>query len=493
MFHRSFALVFVLSIGALVSGVVGCGEPAGVLPATSAAAPAAAIAPAPSEGIAPKNAVQENAAHGQDWPSFLGGNRDSRSSETGIITDWSSPNFRLVWQRKLGTSYGIGSVSEGKYYQFDRFGDEAKLTCLDARTGEQAWEFSYPTTYADLYGYAGGPRCSPVIDDGRVYLLGAEGMLHCLATADGSLIWKVDTIDKFGVIQNFFGVGATPVVEGDLLIAMIGGSPPEDQQLPPGQLDRASGNGSGVVAFNKKTGEVIYKISQELASYSSPKLASIDGRRWCFVFARGGLLAFHPETGVIDFEFPWRAPILESVNASTPVVVGNEVFISETYGPGSALLAVKPGGYEIVWQDDQRRRERSMQTHWNTPIYQDGYLYGSSGRHERNAELRCIEWKTGKVMWSVPGLTRSSLLYVDGHFVCLSEDGVLRLLKVNPQKYEVVTEITLKKETAGDSAFGLGPARLLKAPAWAAPILSHGLLYVRGADRLVCLELIPAK
>ena len=121
-------------------------------------------------------------------------------------------------------------------------------------------------------------------------------------------------------------------------------------------------------------------------------------------------------------------------------------------------------------------------------------MYGSSGRHTENAELRAIELTSGKVMWSEPNLTRSSLLYVDDHFVCLSEDGTLRLLRVNPEKYDPVAEVVLRNDNAAPGAaneFGLGPPRLLKYPAWAAPILSHGLLYVRGADRLVCLELVP--
>jgi outer membrane protein assembly factor BamB len=213
-------------------------------------------------------------------------------------------------------------------------------------------------------------------------------------------------------------------------------------------------------------------------------LATIDDRRWCFVFARGGLLGFNPADGKIDFHYPWRARILESVNASNPVVVGNKVFISECYGPGSALLEVKPGGCKEIWTDADKGRNKSMQCHWNTPVHVDGYLYASSGRHPNEAELRCIELATGKVMWREPGLTRSSLLLVDGHFICQCEDGTLRLLKVNPQKYEEVSSVDLT------SANG---QPLLQYPCWSAPILSHGLLYVRGRDRLVCLELIPAE
>ena len=183
--------------------------------------------------------------------------------------------------------------------------------------------------------------------------------------------------------------------------------------------------------------------------------------------------------------------MLESVNAATPLVVGDEVFISETYGIGSSLLKVKPGGYDVVWKDEERSRQKAMETHWNTPIYRDGYLYGSSGRHTQNAELRCVEWKTGKVSWSVPRLTRTSLLYADGHFFCLGEYGSLILFKANPKQFEPVGEYLFQDPKARPDPLGLGSPMLLRYPCWAAPIISHGLLYVRGSDRLLCVELIP--
>jgi hypothetical protein len=136
-----------------------------------------------------------------------------------------------------------------------------------------------------------------------------------------------------------------------------------------------------------------------------------------------------------------------------------------------------------VWKDSAHIRDpKAMQTHWNTPIHHQGYLYGSSGRHTPQAELRCIELGTGKVQWSEPGLTRSSLLYVDGHFVCLTEYGDLILLRANSEKYDEVARVRLQDPQSG--------RELLQYPCWAAPILSHGLLYVRGKDRLVCLELV---
>ncbi|HTN75457.1 MAG TPA: PQQ-binding-like beta-propeller repeat protein, partial [Pirellulaceae bacterium] len=285
---------------------------------------------------------------GVDWPTFLGPTGDSKSPERGILTNWAEKPLRIVWQRKLGEGYGIGSVSQGRYLQADRVGKNARLVCLNAETGEELWKHEYATDYVDMYGYDGGPRCSPIIDNDRVYMYGADGLLHCHALATGEVLWKVDTVADFGVVQNFFGIGSTPVIEGQLLIVMVGGSPADSQGE---SLDRVVGNGSGIVAFDKLTGKVVYKITDELASYASLKLATIGDRRWCFAFCRGGLVAFEPTSGKVDFQYPWRAKIIESVNASQPVVVNEEVFISETYGVGSSLLKVIPGDYKVVWAD----------------------------------------------------------------------------------------------------------------------------------------------
>ena len=422
-------------------------------------------------------------AQGSDWPKFLGPAGTSVSTEKGILAPWPKQGLPIVWHKQVGPGYGMPVIAKGKLYHFDRNGKNLRLTCMNASTGVPHWDFEYQSIYKDSFGYNNGPRCSPLVDGEFVYTYGVEGMIHCLKSDSGKLVWKFDANKEFNVVQNFFGVGSTPVIEGNLLIVQVGGSPAGSTQK--NLFDQTlKANGSGVVAFDKLTGKVVYKMGDELASYASPVLATVNNRRYCFLFARGGLLAFDPATGKQDFHFPFRTDDVESVNASNPVVVGDKIFISECYGVGSALLKIKPTGFDVL-RDESKKLKKTMATHWMTPIYHDGYLYGSSGRHTAQADLRCIDFETGKVMWSEPRLTRTSLLMVDGHFICLAEDGVLRLLKVSSKMYDEVSVVELKDPKTRQA--------LLEYPCWAAPILSHGLLYVRGEERLVCLELIPRK
>ena len=161
-------------------------------------------------------------------------------------------------------------MSRGRAFVFDRVGKECRLRCVNSETAKPIWESTYPTDYEDNFSSTPGPRSSPVVDEDRVYTFGPEGVLRCVNVVDGKEIWKIDTAEKFHVIQNFFGVGSTPVVEGDLLIVVIGGSPADSHPIAPDRLDQVKGNGSGIVAFDKRTGAVKYQITDELASYRQP-------------------------------------------------------------------------------------------------------------------------------------------------------------------------------------------------------------------------------
>jgi len=412
---------------------------------------------------------------GEDWPSFLGPRRNSTSIETDILRRWSD-GPEVAWHRPVAEGYSMPTVAGGRLFHFDREADHVRLSSFDSESGRLIWRTESETHYEDLYGYSGGPRASPVVDGHRVFTFGADGWLRCHRSEDGVLLWEVDTVSRFGVVQNFFGTGSTPIVEGDILIAQIGGSAPGTPDVHSGVM---APNGSAVVGFDKTTGEVLYRLGDDLASYASPVLTTIRDRRWGLAFLRGGLLAFEPQREGLRFFYPWRARRLQSVNASTPIVIGDEVLITESYGAGASLLRLGAAGFEVIWSDEPRRRPR-LACHWNTPVVHGGFIYASSGEKSGSAELRCLKWSTGEVMWSEPGLRRSSLLYVDDHLIVLTEYGELLLIRATPEGFQPITRSQVHDEN-GDL--------LLRYPAWSAPILSHGFLYLRGEGRLVALRL----
>jgi outer membrane protein assembly factor BamB len=430
---------------------------------------------------APKRLAQDAVAH--DWTSFLGPTHDAVSSETRLSRRLPPP---LVWELTKGTGYASPAIAGDRLVFVHRLGDEEVVECLHAETGAANWQYRYPTAFEDRYGYNNGPRSSPVIDGSRVFTVGAEGALHCFELASGRVVWKVDLRAQYKVPQDFFGTASTPLVEGRLLIVNVGA---------PG--------GPCVAALDTATGREMWRAGKEWGpSYASPVPAVMHGRRRVFVFAggdsnppTGGLMCIDPETGKIDFSFPWRSRTYESVNAACPVVFGTHVLVSASYRAGSALLEIRPDfTHRVVWTTQE------FALHFNTPIHRDGYLYGFDGRNEPDASLACIEASSGKVVWrkaaewterveargtvreQILGTYRGSLLGADGQFLCLGELGHLLWLDLTPKGYKEISRAWL----------------FAARESWARPVLSRGLLYVaqntrdivRGTQpRLVCYDL----
>jgi outer membrane protein assembly factor BamB len=438
---------------------------------------------------------------GVDWPRMLGSNYDSASPETGIKTKWGKDGLPIVWTQKTGEGYGNGVAAQGRWLQFDRFQSKERLTCYEAETGRELWRWERPVVYADAYGYNNGPRSSPLVDGDRVYVYGVAGRLACIGLADGQTRWEKEVNESYNVIQNFFGVAASPLVYGDLIWAMVGGSPEDQRGLTINNLARAKPNGTAMVAFDKLTGEERFRVGNYLASYSAPVVRNIDGIDRGLALVREGFLSFDPSTGAETGFTPWRASLFESVNGSSPVLVGQDVLIGEAYEVGGALIRISDSGHRILWQDKLRRREQMFRPHWTNPIVVGARVFVSSGRNEPDTDLRCLEFRgegkgsqaaanepSTQLIWSVANRDRMTGIAIDGHILWLGEYGLLQLAKIDGDRYDVVSEMDL-----GNLRGSQDSAPLIMAPSWAPPVVSHGLLYVRGANRVVCLELSEAK
>ena len=413
-----------------------------------------------------------------DWPSFLGPSHDARSTETKLSRTLPPP---LVWELPKGEGYSSPAIAQEYLVILHRVGDQDVVDCVHPETGAKQWQFRYGTAYEDRYGYNNGPRASPVIDRGLVFTVGAEGTLHCLDLLTGRMVWKRDLRVDYRLKQDFFGTGATPLIEGDRLIVNVGAP------------------GATVVAFEPDTGKELWRAGKDWGpSYASPAPAVVHGRRRVFVLAggesqppAGGLMCLDPATGKVDFTFPFRSRTYESVNASCPVVFDNKVFISASYRTGSAVLEVqKDFTHKVLWTD------RDLGLHFNTAVYRDGYLYAFDGRNEPDASLVCVEASTGAIRWrellewheTIGGREqtmspyRGSLLSVDGQFLALGEMGHLLWLDLSPKGCREIARTWL----------------FAARESWALPVLSRGLLYVcqntrdvlnKVGPRLTCFDL----
>ena len=432
----------------------------------------------------------------EDWPSFLGPRHDGVSRETPLNLRWDAAGPRLLWSIERGTGYAspavvtaqLGSAqgqpgsAQGQLVLTHRVGDVDVVECLDPENGARRWRKTFATDYQDRYGYNNGPRSSPVIAGDRVLCFSQTGVLRCLALTDGATRWTRELNRDHQVSQGFFGAGTTPLVDGDLVIVNVGGS-------------------ACVVGLDLASGATRWTTADEWgASYASPVPAVLGGQRRVLLFVggesrppTGGLLAIDPATGAKDLRFYWRSKSYESVNASCPVVIGDRVLVTASYQTGSALVQAVADGTVLsakpVWTNPEAG------CHFATPIHLDGNLYGSIGRNHPDAELACIDLATGALRWHeqprwneqvggrdvVMSTFRAQFLRVDGHFLCLGEEGHLLCYDFTPTG---MTE--------------LARSWLFKAPeSWTPPVLWHGLLYVcqnhAGRDgtkpRLLCYDL----
>lgn len=449
--------------------------------------------------------LSQNEARSEDWPWFLGPRHDGTSAESNLNLKWPKTGPKVTWKQSVGTGYSAPSILGDRLVVHHRKANEEVISCRKASDGKLIWEHKYPSNFKDPYGYNNGPRCSPILIDNLCYTLGAEGMLCCTKLDSGSVAWQKD-LQEFDLPDWFFGVGCSPIVDGDNLYVLVGGQP-----------------NSGVVCFNRIDGTIRWQRvgketwqgetdihtgkpyewtgSEMLVSYSSPILAEIHGKKHLLCLMRQGLVSLNPETGDQNFSYWFRPKVGDSVNAARPVVIGDKIFLSAAYRLGSALLQVEPDGQSFteVWKD-----ANNMLAHWSTPIHVDGYIYGFSGRHENEGELRCIRLTDGKVMWQTAGFDgnlsafgrdrstgqvvdvatgkpvpfpyfgRGSLIKVADRFVVLGERGTLAVVHVNPKEFQEDCRHSFPE---------------IQYPAWAAPVIANGAMYLRSEKWLLNIDL----
>lgn len=391
-----------------------------------------------------------------DWPQYLGPDRNGIYTGPPIADTFPAGGPRIVWRKTIGQGFAGPAVVGNRVLIFHRVKDEEVLESLDAATGKTQWRYAYPTSYQDDFGFDAGPRAVPVVANGIVYTFGAEGQLHAVDLAKGTGLWQEDTAKRFNVAKGYFGAGGSPLVEGGRVIANIGGAK------------------AGIVAFDANTGKVAWTATQDAASYSSGVAATIGNQRYAIFLTREGLVGLDPATGIIAFQQRWRSRSQASVNAASPVVVGDRIFVSAEYGPGAGVLQFSGGKLSTLWSSDD-----VMSNHYATSIYLKGTLYGFHGRQEQGPSLRAVDFKSGKVLWNEDQFRAGSVILAGDRLVILRESGELVMAPASPQGF---------KPTAR--------AKILQGVARPYPALADGFLYARterdertNESTLVCVDL----
>ena len=385
----------------------------------------------------------------QDWPQILGPGRNGIYTGPEIVPSFPRSGPPLIWKRDVGAGFAGPAVAGGRLVLFHRVNNRETVEAMDALTGKTIWTFDYPTGYRDDFGFDEGPRAVPVIAGGRVFTHGADGMLHGIDFATGKSLWSVDTRKVFQAPKGYFGVASSPLVDGDRVMVNVGGK------------------SAGIVAFDAATGKTLWSSQVDEASYSSPIAADIAGQHLGVFFTRTGLVALDPSTGAARYVFRWRARMAASVNAATPIVVKDQIFLSASYGTGAVLLQVANNAVKLVWSGDE-----SLSNHYSTSVYKDGYLYGFEGRQEFGQSLRCIELATGKVMWNVEGFGAGTLLVAGEALVVTRESGELVLAPASPKAFRYASR-----------------AALIPGVVRAYPALANGRYYVRNDRQLTAFDL----
>jgi prepilin-type processing-associated H-X9-DG protein len=399
----------------------------------------------------------------QDWPQFRGPRGDAICTETGLLTGWPDDGPPLLWQLTgLGKGYSTISIADGRFYTMgDRKsadGTESQFAlAYDLATRRELWATRVGPPHQD------GPRCTPTIADGRVYVLGTASDLLCLDAASGQPVWHKNLADDFGgQMMSIWKFSESPLVDGDRLICTPGG--PD----------------AALVALNKDTGETLWQCvmpaigdrGKDGAGYASAVVAEIAGVRQYVQMLGRGVIGVEAATG----RFLWGYNRIANTVANIPsaIIRGDYVFATTSYKTGAALLHIRRDGDQFRAEEVYFLSPRDFENHHGGVVLVGDHLYG--GNSQNQGHPTCLNWASGEIVWKerAPAGGSAAVLYADGHVIFRYDRGLVTLVEATPEAYHVKAKFT-PPTAAG--------------PAWAHPVIHRGRLYLRHDDLLVCYDL----
>ncbi|HEX5706961.1 MAG TPA: PQQ-binding-like beta-propeller repeat protein [Pyrinomonadaceae bacterium] len=387
-----------------------------------------------------------------EWPQFGGPGRNFVAKTKGLAAAWPEKGPKQLWSRPLGEGHS-SIVADGAvlYTMYSQAAQEV-IVALDAATGKTLWEHKYdaPTTGMN-YEFGAGPHSTPLVTGERLFAVGSTGKFHALDKKTGKVLWAHDMWKDLGGARMGRGYSCSPVAYKDLVIVTLGG------------------RGQSLAAFNQKDGAIVWKRQDLEVSPNSHIIANVGGQDQLVAFMGREVAGLNPQTGDLLWSHPHATDF--GLNITSPVY-GEDglLFISSAYAGGSRVLRLtrdKDGKTtpSEVWF------HRRLRVHHTTAVRVGDLVFGSSGDFGP-AFLAAVEVNTGRLLWQDRSFSKANLLYADGKFIILDEDGNLGLATAGAEGLKVISKVPVMESTA-----------------WTAPTLVGTRLYLRDRKKIVALDL----
>jgi outer membrane protein assembly factor BamB len=406
--------------------------------------------------------IFSGSAVAEDWPQWRGPERNGHIPAGQAVPTSLPESPKVVWHIPQGNGVSSPVVSGGKVFFLDAGETMEMVHAANASDGSVLWSVPLDDLHKDSQS-AAGPRCTPLVDGDRVYAQSCRGELQCLGTDDGKVIWRTNYVKDFGAIfigekgkadgASRHGNTGSPLIDGDHLIAEVGGK-----------------DGASIVAFDKKTGDIVWKSGNSTPGYAASIVATVGGQRQVIAFMADGLLGLDRVDGKPLWHIPLKTGFARHV--TTPVVIGDIVMVaSHQIGLVGVKLAKTADGIgaETAWT------LKDAAFNFSSPVAKDQYIYGLGP----NKNLLCIDSQTGKQAWSKDGFLNGKadkaevgMIVAGDNLLILTDEGQLVLAAADPKAYHEISRVRVSIDN------------------WCNPAYADGRLYLRDKNELLCVDLI---
>lgn len=404
--------------------------------------------PKASEVAAKEATVDLTATTPYDSPQFMGQDRKATITGVELVRDWSKDSPKLLWRQPIGAGWSSYAVVGHFGVTQEQRGEEELVTCYDLNDGQLQWAQSTPVRFYEIAAGI-GPRATPVIDEGKVYALGAVGHLYCLDGKTGDVIWQRQIVEETGAAMPVWGKSGSPLLYQNLVIVSAGGP-----------------QGKSLVAYDKSNGDPVWRSGSDASSYSSPALLTLCGVPQIVMINETKTSGHDPADGRMLWEQSWPGDGPASPNVAQPLAVGDDrLLLTKGYGVGSTLWQFKLAGDK--WSIEPLWKNNNLKTKMTSAVVRGGYAYGLD-----EGTLTCLEIDTGKRMWKRGRYGHGQVLLVDDLLLVQSESGEIALVEASPQAFRELTRATV-----------------VEGQSWNYPVLFGNRLLVRTEQQAACYEL----